>query len=70
MCVLFQHAADEDGSLADRRREGNGPVVIGVGRRADDGGKEGNRGKDEGKTGGVVLDAAAERGEVGQGSLI
>ena len=49
--------------------QGDGAVVVWLVFRANDGGDEGHKGKNVGYTGGVVLDASAKRGKLGQCAL-
>ena len=67
--VVRQDAAYIDGSLRDDGGELDDAIIVGVILRAHDGGDEGNVGQYVWQAGGVVLDASAERGEVGEGGL-
>jgi hypothetical protein len=67
--VLAEHAADEDRGLADGRWDRDRAVVVGVGLRADDRGKKGDKGRDVRQAGRVVLYTATQGGELGERRL-
>ncbi len=67
--VVFEDALDENHGLVDGGRQGDCVVVVWVVLRADAGGDEGHKGKNVGDASGVVLDAPAKRGELGQHAL-
>ncbi len=59
---LLKDIPDEGSRLADDGWEDDGAVIIRVLFGADDGGEEGDKGKNMGKAGRVVLHAPAEGG--------
>ncbi len=67
--ILLEDTTDEHSGFTDRRRDRHGGVVGRVAVRADDRRDQGDEGKDVGQAGGVVLDAATQGGQPGQGDL-
>jgi hypothetical protein len=67
--VVAQHAPDEQGRLADGGGDRDCAVVVRVGLRADNRGKKGDEGGHVGLARGVMLYAASQRGELGEGGL-